>query len=225
MAVLLSQEIDRREQFAELCNRRRLLKHAVEIGTERAGFATGFLETWKGDLLLCIDPWRNELPGYDEMHWDRSPDFHVAMQALARHNDRVQVFRGTSEEAIRNKIIRWPIDFLYIDANHQYEHVRRDIEWFWPHIAKNGVLAGHDYDLTLEGVVRAVNEFAERLAVNVYLTHEPRFTSWYISKAEALWEEHRRKRHEAVDSDPGPHKPSTDETAPRGVAPCPVTQV
>ncbi len=82
MAVLLSQEIVRRDQFAELCNRRGLLKHAVEIGTEKAGFATRFLETWQGDQLLCIDPWRNELPGYPEMHWDRAPDFHVAMHAL-----------------------------------------------------------------------------------------------------------------------------------------------
>jgi len=193
MAVLLSQEIERRGHFAELCNRRRLLRHAVEIGTERAAFATTFLEVWKGDKLLCIDPWRNELPDYREMHWDRAPDFHIAMSALARHNWRVQVFRGTSEEAIRKKIIGWPIDFLYIDANHEYDYVRRDIELFWPHVADNGIMAGHDYDLELEGVVRAVNEFAERIGVNVYLTHEPRFKSWYLSKAEAFWEEYRRK--------------------------------
>lgn len=187
MAILLSQEIDLRKHFADLCNRRGLLRHAVEIGTEKAAFATTFLETWKGDQLLCIDPWQNELPGYQEMHWDRSPDFHVAMHALARYNWRVHVFRGTSEEAIQKGIIRWPIDFLYVDANHEYPHVSRDIELFWPHVADHGIMAGHDYDTAMEGVVRAVNEFAEHLGVNVYLTHEPRFKSWYISKCEALW--------------------------------------
>lgn len=193
MAVLLSQEIGRRGHFADLCNRRRLLRHAVEIGTERAAFATTFLETWKGDKLLCIDPWQNELPGYPEMHWDRAPDLHIAMNALARHNWRVQVFRGTSEEVIRKKIVGWPIDFLYIDGNHEYDYVRQDIELFWPHVAENGIMAGHDYDVKLEGVVRAVNEFAEQHNVNVYLTHEPRFKSWYVHKAEAFWEEYRRK--------------------------------
>ena len=54
MAVLLSQEIERRGHFAELCNRRRLLRHAVEIGTEKAGFATRFLDIWKGDQLVCL---------------------------------------------------------------------------------------------------------------------------------------------------------------------------
>jgi hypothetical protein len=71
-------------------------------------------------------------------------------------------------------------------------------------------MAGHDYDRTLPGVIRAVNEFAERLAVNVYLTHEPRFTSWYLSKTESLWEAHRRSMHEAVDPDRGPDQPPSD---------------
>ncbi|NQT11572.1 MAG: class I SAM-dependent methyltransferase [Planctomycetes bacterium] len=193
MAILLSQEIDRREHLADLCNRRRLLRHAVEIGTEKAGFATRFLETWNGDQLLCIDPWQNELPGYDEMHWDRSCDFHIAMHALGRYNRRVHVFQGTSEEAILKGIIRWPIDFLYIDANHEHEYVKRDIELFWPHVADGGVMAGHDYDRAMEGVVLAVNGFAERLGVNVYLTHEPRFKSWYISKTEALWADYQKQ--------------------------------
>ena len=213
MAVLLSQEVDRREQLANLCNRRRLLRHAVEIGTEKAAFAGRFLETWEGDQLLCIDPWQNELPGYGEMHWDRSPDFHIAMQTLARYNWRAHVFRGTSEEAIKKKIIRWPIDFVYIDANHEYRYVSRDIELFWPHVADNGIMAGHDYDPAMEGVVRAVNEFAERLGVNVYLTHEARFKSWYISKAEALWAAYQRKMREAVDSNTGPEKPAENPKA------------
>ena len=213
MPILLSQEIDRRGEFAELCNRRGLLRHAVEVGTEKAAFATQFLRNWEGDQLLCIDPWRNELPGYDEMHWDRAPDFHIAMAALARYNWRVRVFRGTSQAALEADLIKWPIDFCYIDANHQYKHVRQDIEGFWPHVAANGILAGHDYDQSKPGVVRAVNEFAERLGINAYLTHEPRFTSWYLHKTEAIWAEHERTRHAALDIDACAKEPEENPAA------------
>lgn len=53
-------------------------------------------------------------------------------------------------------------DFVYIDARHEYEFVKEDIECWWPKINKyNGILAGHDYDIQAGGVRRAVHEFIE----------------------------------------------------------------
>jgi hypothetical protein len=50
----------------------------------------------------------------------------------------------TSEEAAP-KIPDGSLDFAYIDANHAYEYVKRDIELWWPKIRDGGMLAGHDY--------------------------------------------------------------------------------
>jgi hypothetical protein len=36
-------------------------------------------------------------------------------------------------------------DFVYIDAQHDYDSVKRDIEAWWPKVKKGGFLAGHDY--------------------------------------------------------------------------------
>ena len=49
------------------------------------------------------------------------------------------------------------VDFVFIDAAHDYESVKKDLKAWFPKIKKGGVLAGHDY-LYWE-VIDAVNEF------------------------------------------------------------------
>lgn len=49
------------------------------------------------------------------------------------------------------------IDFVFIDADHSYESVTKDINNWLPKIKKGGIISGHDY-FTSEDVQRAVNE-------------------------------------------------------------------
>lgn len=37
------------------------------------------------------------------------------------------------------------VDFVFVDASHHYEDVKRDLLAWYPKIKKGGVLAGHDY--------------------------------------------------------------------------------
>ncbi len=37
------------------------------------------------------------------------------------------------------------LDFIFIDANHEYEYVRKDILAWLPKVRRGGILAGHDY--------------------------------------------------------------------------------
>lgn len=48
------------------------------------------------------------------------------------------------------------IDFCFIDANHAYEFVSKDIAAYLPKVKKGGVLAGHDW--SDDGVKKAVRE-------------------------------------------------------------------
>lgn len=50
-------------------------------------------------------------------------------------------------------------DLVFLDAAHDYESVRADIQAWWPKVKTSGVLAGHDYDQGWCGVRRAVDEF------------------------------------------------------------------
>lgn len=49
-------------------------------------------------------------------------------------------------------------DFVFIDAGHSYEAVRRDIEDWERKVRLNGWFGGHDYHSSHPGVVKAVDE-------------------------------------------------------------------
>jgi len=216
-----SPEIDTREQFARLCNLRGLKNFAVEIGVERAGFAVRFLQKWAGHKLWCIDPWRDDLEGYHEpdlTRFDREPDFLMTCAALARFDRRVTIKRTTSEAAAP----RYPdglFDFIYHDANHAYPFISRDLAAWWDKLQPAGIYAGHDFDeANHPGVARAVREFAAEKGLDVLLTHEPHYRSWYIYKTPplrlfesaeetlrqiAFLERQASRDDETIDTDPG----------------------
>ena len=50
------------------------------------------------------------------------------------------------------------LDFVFLDSNHDYDHVINELSLWLPKIKPNGVLAGHDYNV-YEGVRNAVNHF------------------------------------------------------------------
>jgi predicted O-methyltransferase YrrM len=72
---------------------------------------------------------------------------------------------------VRDHIILWPsasagvaatfqphsVDFCYIDASHEYEDVKADIEAWLPKMKPGGTLAGDDYEF-YPGVAKAVDE-------------------------------------------------------------------
>ena len=57
------------------------------------------------------------------------------------------------------------LDFVFIDADHSYESVSRDIDAWRSKVRPGGILAGHDFALEFPGVIRAVTE---------------RFNSWRV---------------------------------------------
>jgi len=50
------------------------------------------------------------------------------------------------------------LDFVFIDASHDYENVKKDIEAWLPKIKLGGTIGGHDYHITWPGVIQAVKE-------------------------------------------------------------------
>jgi predicted O-methyltransferase YrrM len=90
----------------------------------------------------------------------------------------------TSEEAAEAFEAR-SLDFVYIDAQHHYEAVKRDIALWWPKVKPGGILAGHDYlDGTREqsefGVKSAVDEFVEEHDLSLRISNEPSWRSWFV---------------------------------------------
>ena len=168
-----------REDIAGVLNQLGLTQVAVEVGVDRGGFARDFLSKWDGDCLYCVDPWQTDLPGYvDHISWNREPDYHIAVAALAQFCDRVRILRHTSEQAAR--MIWHEVDFVYLDADHSYEAVKLDIQTWWPKVRAGGILAGHDWDEEHPGVEGAVSEFVRERGLELWLTTEARYKSWLV---------------------------------------------
>ncbi len=122
----------------------------VEVGVFK-GCSFSFLVVEvinSGKKIECI--------AIDAFPWpDLEPAFDMHMKPLEGHF--VKMAGGDSFDAAK-KFEDESIDFIFIDANHTYEFVSKDIAAFLPKMKKGGVVAGHDYNLSHPGVMQAVNE-------------------------------------------------------------------
>ena len=58
------------------------------------------------------------------------------------------------------------VDLLYVDGNHEYDWVRKDLAWWYPKVRTGGILCGDD--AFFEGVKRATREFfGSRLSIEI----------------------------------------------------------
>lgn len=102
-----------------------------------------------------------------------------------KKDKRVKVLKMDS--AVAHEHINEELDFVYIDGDHTYFAVKRDLNNFWDKLRVGGVLAGHDYEnLYFRGhefrVKTAVDEFVAEHNLSLHVTNEPRFKSFFIVK-------------------------------------------
>ena len=64
--------------------------------------------------------------------------------------------KGYSDE-VADKFEDGSLDFVFIDADHEQEQVRKDILAWLPKVRKGGIISGHDYVASQQGVIKAVN--------------------------------------------------------------------
>jgi len=72
-------------------------------------------------------------------------------------SDKFNLIEGDSFK-LASKFLDNTLYFVFIDANHNYEYVKKDILAWFPKVKEGGVLAGHDYSSDFCGVIEAVGE-------------------------------------------------------------------
>ena len=73
-------------------------------------------------------------------------------------------------------------DFVYIDGNHSYDFVKKDIELYYPRVREGGVFGGHDFHAMADkdyGVARAVLEFVDKEGLQLF---GKRSMDWWVIK-------------------------------------------
>ena len=124
----------------------------AEIGVAEGHNAEQILRNLDIKKLYLVDAYR----WYGDYKHKAAKREGKAQKRLTKWQSKLKWMRMFSEEAAKH-IKKGELDFVYIDANHEYPYVIKDLEYWYPKVKKGGIIAGHDYQL--EGVRDAVNEF------------------------------------------------------------------
>jgi hypothetical protein len=148
----------------------------AEIGVHEGEFSRQILDAVEPRRLHLIDPWKHEegdryrQAGYGGL----GPGGQAIMNERYR---RVQQRFAGEIRAGRMLIHRSPssaasehfqdsyFDWVYIDGNHLYEFVRRDLQLYYPKVKTGGFITGDDYGVEgwwENGAQKAVDEFVSR---------------------------------------------------------------
>ncbi len=119
-------------------------RNLIEIGVRHGLFAEVLLNS-AIHKYYGIDPWIQQVNYKDAANTDNDSQQNVyneAKQRLARFGDRVELIRNFST-AVVDYFKDDSIDFIYIDARHDYCGVAGDLKAYWSKIKKNGIISGH----------------------------------------------------------------------------------
>lgn len=114
-----------------------------------------FIDTWMGSIEHLDPECEFHEPGLLN-----NPDhiWEIFNQNIAKINYPKNLFRRDTFDAV-SYFEDASISFLFIDTDHEYEHVIKEIDAWYPKVKLGGIIAGHDY--FTPGVNQAVNEFFE----------------------------------------------------------------
>lgn len=140
----------------------------VEIGVYKGLNSRSILRTLPIKKLYLVDPYMSYVDYVDTKGNPMNPGgtLITAKKRLKEFDSKVQWIFELSSEAVNS--IPGNFDFVYIDGNHKYEYIKKDIELYYPKIVPGGVIGGHDFWLPSEGVIRAVTEFTQKNKIKLH---------------------------------------------------------
>ncbi len=131
----------------------------VEVGRYK-GRSTQYLieaikRTGKKIHLDVVDTWQ----------WEANPEGEEAKDGKSVYEQflsnvdtsYIRNFHKLSSIEASNKYEDGEIQFLFLDTEHYYAHVKNEIASWFPKLKRGGILSGHDYG---DGCKKAVDEFA-----------------------------------------------------------------
>ncbi len=156
-----------RQHLAELFCELGYTKGA-EIGVRSGNYSKCLLDANPNLTLYSVDPW---FPYARVTQEQQDKHYQHCCGKLKEYGDRSKIVKATSMEAL--KIVPDDLDFVYLDANHEFDHIMKDlIEWSYK-VRKGGVVSGHDYyQFYQAGIIQAVNCY----------TNAHNITQWYITR-------------------------------------------
>jgi hypothetical protein len=152
-------------------------KTCVEVGIGYGFHAKEILDNTSVDKLYLIDPmcyypddgFTNEVlkcGGFEKLV--KNIKIH-----LNQYENRYTWHRTLSLNVTNDQIPDGSVDAIFIDGDHSYEAVSKDLPFWWKKLRNGGWLLGDDYSYSFPGVIQAVNEFASINSLNLEFLTKP----------------------------------------------------
>lgn len=137
----------------------------VEIGSFKgrsaSAMAVEIINSKKDIKFYCVDTWQGSIEHQKGQSAEDKDVVDGTLLDVFKYNIRsvknyINIIQKESAEAAK-EFQDESLSFVFIDASHDYENVKQDINSWYPKIKKGGVLAGHDW--FGEDIKKAVYEF------------------------------------------------------------------
>jgi len=115
----------------------------TEVGIERGEYSEILLRSNPKLRLFSVDAWQ-VYNGYRDHTNQKTMDkiYKEAKKRLAKYN--CKLIKKLSADAVKSFKYE-SLDFVYIDASHEFSHVAHDLVEWSKRVRPGGIVAGHDY--------------------------------------------------------------------------------
>ena len=160
----------------------------VEVGVFDGSHCWGFLETLDIKRLYMVDPYVSYERHIKDVGLERS------QWLLARAKKRSKIW---AEEKFPGKCFHIyeksldavkdfgdeSLDFVYLDGDHTYENVSKEIPAWEAKLKHGGLMGGHDYSKRRAEVIKAVDEYCKKHSIKFEVVGDKRYAAdWYFWK-------------------------------------------
>lgn len=128
----------------------------VFLGKSAIYMAQQIKESGKKINFYCVDLWNRDVSGISVKEAGGS-FFSRFIKNSSDCGVCEYIMPTVASSALAARCIREQVDFVFIDAEHDYNSVRWDISDWLPKLNDGGVMAGHDYTLNAD-TKRAVDD-------------------------------------------------------------------
>lgn len=138
----------------------------IEIGSYMGESTQIFASSQGFNHIIAIDP----LDGYEEFSEMFKYDWKTVEKEFkinTRYFDNITLLKDYSYNVV-DTIEDNSQHLVYIDGDHSYDSVKKDIELFLPKIKEGGIIAGHDFTPGHPGVIDAVFESFDKEDIQVF---------------------------------------------------------
>jgi hypothetical protein len=130
------------------------VKIGAEVGVQVGQNAIPLLRKVPNLHLILVDNYDESL----DIHRRRQSTLRkIAFERFEEVKNRITWILKSSIEAAKN-VKDSSLDYVYIDAMHDYDNVKKDINAWLPKVKVGGLMLGHDYTPRYRGLKKAVRE-------------------------------------------------------------------